>query len=106
MLAVTIIIIVIFVAFGFRIADQYHRAVVFRLGKYRATRGPGLYWIIPLLEWQQMLDIRTMTADVERQEAITKDNVVVKINAVVWYRVVDPKSAVVEERKVDNRVIQ
>jgi regulator of protease activity HflC (stomatin/prohibitin superfamily) len=97
---------VIFVAFGFRIAEQYQRAVVFRLGKYRATRGPGLYWIIPLLEWQQMLDIRTMTADVERQEAITKDNVPVKINAVVWYRVFDPKSAVVEVRAVDNAVIQ
>jgi regulator of protease activity HflC (stomatin/prohibitin superfamily) len=106
MLTVTIIIIVVIFVFGLRIADQYQRAVVFRLGKYRATRGPGLYWIIPLLEWQQMLDIRTMTADVERQEAITKDNVVVKINAVVWYRVVDPKSAVVEVRKVDNAVIQ
>jgi regulator of protease activity HflC (stomatin/prohibitin superfamily) len=106
MLAVTIIIIVIFVVFGLRIAEQYQRAVVFRLGKYKATRGPGLYWIIPLLEWQQMLDIRTMTADVERQEAITKDNVPVKINAVVWYRVFDPKSAVVEVRAVDNAVIQ
>jgi regulator of protease activity HflC (stomatin/prohibitin superfamily) len=106
MLAVTIIIIVVFALFGLRIAEQYQRAVVFRLGKYRATRGPGLYWIIPLLEWQQMLDIRTMTADVERQEAITKDNVPVKINAVVWYRVFDPKSAVVEVRAVDNAVIQ
>jgi regulator of protease activity HflC (stomatin/prohibitin superfamily) len=106
MLAVTVISIAIFVVFGLRIAEQYQRAVVFRLGRYRATRGPGLYWIIPLLEWQQMLDIRTMTADVERQEAITKDNVPVKINAVVWYRVFDPKSAVVEVRAVDNAVIQ
>jgi regulator of protease activity HflC (stomatin/prohibitin superfamily) len=106
MLAVTVIIIVIFVVFGLRIAEQYQRAVVFRLGRYRAPRGPGLYWIIPLLEWQQMLDIRTMTADVARQEAITKDNVPVKINAVVWYRVFDPKSAVVEVRAVDNAVIQ
>jgi regulator of protease activity HflC (stomatin/prohibitin superfamily) len=93
MLTVSIIIIVVIFVFGLRIAEQYQRAVVFRLGRYRATRGPGLYWIIPLLEWQQMLDIRTMTADVERQEAITKDNVPVKINAVVWYRVFDPKSA-------------
>jgi regulator of protease activity HflC (stomatin/prohibitin superfamily) len=106
MLAVTVIIFVIFVVFGLRIAEQYQRAVVFRLGRYRAPRGPGLYWIIPLLEWQQMLDIRTMTADVARQEAITKDNVPVKINAVVWYRVFDPKSAVVEVRAVDNAVIQ
>jgi len=106
MLTVTIIIIGVIFVSGLRIADQYQRAVVFRLGKYRATRGPGLYWIIPLLEWQQMLDIRTMTADVERQEAITKDNVVVKINAVVWYRILDPRSAVLEVRSVDNAVIQ
>jgi regulator of protease activity HflC (stomatin/prohibitin superfamily) len=106
MLTVTIIIISVIFVFGLRIADQYQRAVVFRLGKYRATRGPGLYWIIPLLEWQQMLDIRTVTADVERQEAITKDNVAVKINAVVWYHVFEPKSAVLEVRSVDNAVIQ
>jgi regulator of protease activity HflC (stomatin/prohibitin superfamily) len=74
-----------------------------KCGHFLAQR---LYWIIPLLEWQQMLDIRTMTADVARQEAITKDNVPVKINAVVWYRVFDPKSAVVEVRAVDNAVIQ
>src|SRR5437016_6049038 len=98
--------IVVFVIMGLRIANQYQRAVVFRLGKYQATRGPGLYWIIPLLEWQQTLDIRTVTAAVEQQETITKDNVPVKINAVVWYRIIDPKRAVLEVRSVDNAVIQ
>jgi regulator of protease activity HflC (stomatin/prohibitin superfamily) len=107
MLAVLIIILIgIFIIFGLRIADQYQRAVVFRLGRYQATRGPGLYWIIPLIEWQQTLDIRTVTAAVEQQETITKDNVPVKINAVVWYRIFDPKNAVLEVRSVDNAVIQ
>jgi regulator of protease activity HflC (stomatin/prohibitin superfamily) len=107
MLYVLITILVgIFIILGLRIADQYQRAVVFRLGRYVATRGPGLYWIIPFLEWQQTLDIRTVTAAVEQQETITKDNVPVKINAVVWYRIFDPKNAVLEVRSVDNAVIQ
>jgi regulator of protease activity HflC (stomatin/prohibitin superfamily) len=105
-LSIAIVIILIFALFGLRIANQYQRAVVFRLGKYHATRGPGLYWIIPLIEWQQTLDIRTVTAAVEQQETITKDNVPVKINAVVWYRILDPKRAILEVRSVDNAVIQ
>jgi regulator of protease activity HflC (stomatin/prohibitin superfamily) len=105
-LSIAIVVILIFALFGLRIANQYQRAVVFRLGKYQATRGPGLYWIIPLIEWQQTLDIRTVTAAVEQQETITKDNVPVKINAVVWYRILDPKRAILEVRSVDNAVIQ
>jgi regulator of protease activity HflC (stomatin/prohibitin superfamily) len=103
---IIIVLLAVFVILGFRIANQYQRAVVFRLGRYQATRGPGLYWIIPLIEWQQILDIRTVTAAVEQQETITKDNVPVKINAVVWYRIFDPKNAVLEVRSVDNAVIQ
>ena len=53
---------------GFRIAAQYKRAVVFRLGRYRATKGPGLYWIIPLIEWQTMLDLRTVTDAIMRHD--------------------------------------
>jgi regulator of protease activity HflC (stomatin/prohibitin superfamily) len=101
-----LILIVIFGLAGLRIAAQYQRAVVFHLGKYHALRGPGLYWLIPLVEWQRKLDLRTMTAAVEQQETITKDNVPVKINAVVWYRIFDPKEAILEVRAVDNAVIQ
>src|SRR5579862_7253735 len=78
---------------GLRVANQYQRAVVLRLGKYQGTRGPGLYWIIPFVEWQFRVDLRTVTAAVERQETITKDNVPVKINAVVWYRIFEPTKA-------------
>jgi regulator of protease activity HflC (stomatin/prohibitin superfamily) len=79
---VVVIVLVLFVA-DLRTADQYQRAVVLRLGRFQAIRGPGFYWIIPAIEWQLTLDIRTVTATVEQQETITKDNVPVKINAVV-----------------------
>jgi regulator of protease activity HflC (stomatin/prohibitin superfamily) len=91
---------------GIRIVNQYQRAVVLRLGRYQDTRGPGIIWLIPLIEWQQLVDLRTVTAAVEEQETITKDNVPVKINAVVWYRIVDPRQATLEVRSVDNAVIQ
>ena len=100
------IIIVIIALAGIRIANQYQRAVVFRLGRYQGLRGPGPYWLIPLAEWQRRVDLRTVTAAVEQQETITKDNVPVKINAVVWYRIFDPMKAIMEVRSVDNAVIQ
>jgi regulator of protease activity HflC (stomatin/prohibitin superfamily) len=91
---------------GVRIADQYVRAVVFRLGRYHATKGPGLYWLIPLIEWQRKVDLRISTAAVEEQETITNDNVPIKVNAVVWYRIVDSKAAVLEVKNIDTAVIQ
>jgi regulator of protease activity HflC (stomatin/prohibitin superfamily) len=104
--AVILIVIVLFALAGLRIADQYVRGVVFRLGRYQATKGPGLYWIIPLIEWQRRIDLRINTAAVEEQETITKDNVPIKVNAVVWYRIVDPKHAVLEVKNIDTAVIQ
>ncbi len=99
-------VVALIVFSGFRIADQYQRAVVLRLGKYQSTRGPGLYWLIPLVEQKRMVDIRTITAAVEQQETITKDNVPIKVNAVVWYRIVDPMAAMLEVRSIDNAIIQ
>jgi regulator of protease activity HflC (stomatin/prohibitin superfamily) len=101
----TVISLLVLVS-GLRIANQYQRAVVLRLGRFQDIRGPGLYWIIPAIEWTITVDIRTVTAAVEQQETITKDNVPVKINAVVWYRIFDPKKAILEVRSVDNAVIQ
>ncbi len=91
---------------GLRIADQYVRGVVFRLGRYQGTKGPGLYWIIPLVEWQRRVDLRINTAAVEQQETITKDNVPIKVNAVVWYRIVNPMASVLEVKNIDTAVIQ
>ena len=89
-----------------RICNQYQRAVVFYLGRYSRTVGPGPYLLIPFLEWRTTVDVRTTTTGVEQQETITKDNVPVKINAVVWYRIFDPMKAILQVRSVDNAVIQ
>ena len=81
---------------GLRIAQEYQRGVVFRLGRLRGLRGPGLYWIIPLMiERSVKIDIRTRTVSAEQQETITRDSVTVKLNAVLWYRIVDPTRSVI-----------
>jgi regulator of protease activity HflC (stomatin/prohibitin superfamily) len=81
---------------GFRVAQEYQRGVVFRLGRFHSVRGPGLYWIIPLtIERSVRIDIRTRTVSAEQQETITRDSVTVKLNAVLWYRVVDPERSVI-----------
>ncbi len=105
LLPLLVIAIFIFIS-GLRIAAQYQRAVVFRLGKLQGIRGPGLYWLIPAIETQQTIDIRTITTSVDQQETITKDNVPVKVTVVIWYAVVDPVKSVVEVREVDKSVIQ
>jgi regulator of protease activity HflC (stomatin/prohibitin superfamily) len=89
-----------------RVANQYERSVVFRLGRFNRTAGPGLYLLWPLIEWQDKLDLRTITANVEQQEGITRDNVPIKVDAVVWYRIVDPERAVIEVKAVSNAVVQ
>ena len=103
---VILVLLVVFGLGGIRIADQYVRGVVFRLGRYQATKGPGLYWIIPVIEWQRRVDLRINTAAVEQQETITKDNVPIKVNAVVWYRIINPMAAVLEVKNIDTAVIQ
>ena len=95
----------LFLLAGVRIANQYERAVIFRLGKYARTSGPGLYLLIPLIEWRWTIDLRTMTTAVEQQEAITKDNVPIKINAVIWRKTIDPKRAVIEVVNVGDSVV-
>ena len=91
---------------GFRIAQEYERAIVFRLGRYRGIKGPGLYWLIPFFEWQQKIDTRTLTVDLERQETITKDSVTLKVNAVLWFRVVEPSSAILKVANYNQAVYQ
>src|ERR1700691_2494086 len=82
---------------GLRVAQEYERGVIFRLGRFRGLRGPGLYWIIPLnIERAVRVDIRTRTVSAEQQETITRDSVTIKVNAVLWYRVVDAAKAVIE----------
>jgi len=92
---------------GFRVAQQYERALVFRFGRYTGMRGPGLFWIIPLgIERAVKVDMRVFTDGVEQQEAMTRDNVPVKANAVIWYRIVKPDLAIIEVQNVRMAVIQ
>jgi regulator of protease activity HflC (stomatin/prohibitin superfamily) len=94
-LAIIVAIVVILLT-GLRIAQEYERGVVFRLGRYVALRGPGLYWIMPLgIERAVTIDIRTRTVSVEQQETITRDSVTVKLNAVLWYRITDAAKSVI-----------
>jgi regulator of protease activity HflC (stomatin/prohibitin superfamily) len=91
---VTAVVLLILIS-GFRIAREYQRAVVFRLGRYTGLRGPGLFWLIPLgVENETRVDLRIVTNPIEQQETITRDSVTVKVNAVLWYRVQDPQKAV------------
>ena len=104
-LVIGITIVVLLIA-SIRIANQYERSVVFRLGRFNRTAGPGLYFVWPIIEWQTKLDLRTVTANVEQQEGITRDNVPIKVDAVIWYRTVDAERAVIEVKQVSNAVVQ
>ncbi len=79
-----------------RVVKEYERAVILRLGRYVGTRGPGWVWLIPFLERPAIVDLRTIPLDVPTQEAITKDNVTIRANAVVFFRVLEPEKAVLE----------
>ena len=93
-LVVAVVLLAIVIS-GLRIAREYERAVVFRLGRYQGLRGPGLFWLIPLgIENETRIDLRIVTNPIEQQETITRDSVTVKVNAVLWFRVSDPQKAV------------
>lgn len=91
---------------GIRIVQEYERCVVFRLGRYSRIGGPGIFWIIPLVEWITKIDLRTRTVDIEQQETITKDSVTINVNAVLWYKISDPKKAVLAVEKYSAAVYQ
>jgi regulator of protease activity HflC (stomatin/prohibitin superfamily) len=90
------ILLAIFLLSGFKVLREYERAVVFRLGRLQGARGPGIVYVVPLLEKAIRIDMRTITMDIPAQDVITKDNVSVKVNAVLYFRVIDPNRAVVE----------
>lgn len=92
---------------GVRVAQEYQRGVVFRLGRYTGMRGPGLFYVIPLgIERAVIVDIRTTTVSAEQQETITRDSVTVKVNAVLWYRVVDAAKSVIAVNNAGGAVYQ
>jgi len=79
-----------------KIVQEYERGVIFRLGRLTGAKGPGLFFIIPFIDRMVRVDLRVVTMDVPPQDVITKDNVTVKVNAVVYFRVVDPQNSVVK----------
>jgi len=93
---VFLFLVIVIASASIRIAQEYERGVVFRLGRFTGVRGPGLFMIIPFIERSVKVDLRVVTMDVPSQEAITKDNVTVKVNAVVYYRVVKPEDSVIK----------
>lgn len=90
------IIIIALIAAAIRIVPEYERGVVFRLGRVIGAKGPGLFFLIPFVDRMIKVDLRTITLDVPSQEAITGDNVTVKVNAVVYFRVLDPVDAIIQ----------
>ncbi len=101
-----IIIVFILISMGIKVANEYERGVVFRLGRFAGIRGPGLYFLIPFIEWQKKVDIRTRTVDLERQETITKDSVTIKVNAVLWFKVIDTSRAIISVANYNQAVYQ
>jgi len=94
-LLVVVVLVVMFLASAIKVLNEYERAVLFRLGRIRDIKGPGLIIIIPGIDKIVRIDMRTITMDVPAQDVITKDNVSIKVNAVVYFRVMDANAAVV-----------
>jgi regulator of protease activity HflC (stomatin/prohibitin superfamily) len=97
--ATIIVVVVLLLISGIKIVKEYDRAVIFRLGRMVPPRGPGIIYVIPLVERMVRIDLRTVTMDVPPQDVITRDNVSVKVSAVLYFRVVDPNRAI---REVEN----
>jgi regulator of protease activity HflC (stomatin/prohibitin superfamily) len=95
-LIVVIVFVVMFLASAIRILNEYERGVIFRLGRLIGSKGPGLIILIPVVDKMQRISLRLVALDVPPQDVITRDNVSVKVNAVVYFRVMDPNKAVVE----------
>ena len=95
-ITVLVILIVMFLAASIRILNEYERAVIFRLGRIIDQKGPGLIILIPVVDKMVKVDMRTITLDVPPQDVITRDNVSIKVNAVVYFRVIDANAAVID----------
>ena len=96
-IAILLFLIVLFLFSAIKVAREYERGIVFRLGRLLANpKGPGLFILIPIVDRMVKVDLRTITLTVPPQEVITKDNVPVRVNAVAYFRIVDPKAAIVQ----------
>jgi regulator of protease activity HflC (stomatin/prohibitin superfamily) len=94
-LVIFVVIVAVLILSGVKIVQEYERAVVFRLGRAVGVRGPGIVIVIPLIETMRRVDLRTITMDIPPQDVITRDNVSVKVSAVLYFRIVEPMNAVI-----------
>src|SRR5438552_2887919 len=91
-----LVVLIVLLVWSLKILREYERGVVFQLGRFWAVKGPGLFFLIPVVQQMVKVDLRTVVLDVPPQDVITRDNVSVKVNAVVYFRVVDPQKAVIQ----------
>lgn len=99
---VPVVIVIVLVFSAIRILNEYERGVIFTLGRYTGTKGPGIVLVVPVVQRMVKVDLRTVVLDVPTQDVITRDNVSVKVNAVVYFRIVDPSRAILQiERPVE-----
>lgn len=101
-LAAVVVVIIFIVASAVRIVNEYERGVIFSLGRIKGAKGPGLFFLVPIRDKMIKVDLRTVTMDVPPQDVITRDNVPARVNAVVYFRVMDPNKSVIE---VENYVL-
>ena len=94
--AVVVLLVLLILFSAIKVLPEYERAVVFRLGRFHGVKGPGLFLIIPIVDRIVKVSLRTIVMDVPPQDVITRDNVSVKVNAVVYFRVVDPQRSIIE----------
>ncbi len=95
-IAVIVIVVLILLGMAIKVVAEYERGVIFRLGRLVGARGPGFFLIVPFIDRMVKVDLRTVTMDVPPQDVITKDNVTVRVDAVLYFRVVDPEASVVK----------
>jgi regulator of protease activity HflC (stomatin/prohibitin superfamily) len=95
-IGIAVVIVALFILSGLKILKEYERSVIFRLGRLTPYRGPGVIFVIPIVERQVRIDMRTVTLDIPPQDVITRDNVTVKVSAVLYFRVIEPSRAVTE----------
>jgi regulator of protease activity HflC (stomatin/prohibitin superfamily) len=95
-IALLILIVLVVLSQAVKIVREYERVVIFRLGRFSGVKGPGIFLIIPIIDRVMQLDLRVFTIDVAKQVVITKDNVSVEVDAVIYYRVVDPARAIIQ----------
>ena len=105
-IGIVIILVILLLIAAIKIVQEYERGVIFRLGRLQGAKGPGLFLIIPLVDRMVKVDLRVVTLDIPAQEAITRDNVTVRVNAVAYYRVVDPCDAIVQVEDFNRATFQ